>query len=156
MRPVGKTARLAILFLATAACGHSTKDIGGMEIKHTYSLCPTHIDSRRELYEQVRDFSNQQRARLIDRSAEAQEELSSLNSKALQDTGGDVILLTIEKPEVFRISITNLGLREKLALATRVWGDSSQGHPVMGFMENLGRFWRIQEIDGGVTDEPPC
>jgi len=156
MRPVGKTATIAILFFLAASCGQSNEARDSMRTKDAYSLCPMHDDSRRKLYELVRDFSNQQQARLIDRGAEAQQELFELKSKVLRDTGGEIILLTIEKPEEFRISITNLGLREKIALAIGFRGESREDSPVGGFMDDLSRFWRIERVDGGVTNDPPC
>ena len=127
-----------------------------METRYAYSLCPTNDDSRQRLHELVRDFSNRQQARLIDRGAGAQRELSQMDTNVLRKTGGDVILLTIEKPGEFRISITNLGLREKLAVAIGFGGESGDDSPVRGFMDDLSRFWRIQRVDGGVTDDPPC
>lgn len=156
MRAIGKTAAIAISFSLVASCGQSDKAEVSMRTKDTYSLCPIRENSRQMLYELARDFANRQQVRLVDRGAGAQEELSGMNSNVLRNTGGEVILLTIEKPEKFRISITNLGLREKLALAIGFWGDNGEASPVRGFMDDLSRFWRIERVDGGVTNDPPC
>ena len=102
-----------------------------METKTTYSLCPTAGDSRQRLYDEVKTFAEQQGARLIDRSSGAKQELSDLQSAVLKNTGGDPILLTIEKAGQYRVSVTNLGLKEKVALSVRSLEEASSMKPVL-------------------------
>jgi hypothetical protein len=147
---------LAVPLILIVACGQSDKGGERMETRHNYSLCPKADDSRERFYEQVKNFAGQQEARFIDRSAEAQRELSSMRSNVLDKTGGSPILLTVEKSDEFRISVTNLGLRNKIALTIRSWGASAEVGSVVGFMDDLGRLWTIQRVEGGVTDDPPC
>jgi hypothetical protein len=151
-----KVVALAVPLFLVVACGHSEMDGGRMETKHTYSLCPKTDDARIRLYEQAKNFAAQKEARFIDRSAEAQRELSSMGSNILNRTGGNSILLTIEKPGEFRISVTNLGLRDKVALTIRALGAAGEVSAVAGFMDDLGHFWTIQTVEGSVTDDPPC
>lgn len=155
MKATLKLAALTWALLLTAACGQSEKP-KDLEIKKIYSLCPKTNDARQNLYRQMRFFANQQKARVVDRSSGAQRELSDIGSDVLNGTGGEPILLTIEKPSEFRISLTNLGLKEKLALAVRMWGEPGKDMPVDKLMRDLSRFWTIQEVDGGVTDDPSC
>ena len=143
------------LFLAVA-CDQSDKANNSMDTKQTYSLCPKTDDARQRLYENVNQFSDQQQAKVIDRGSGAQKELSDIGSNVLKNTGGDTVLLTIEKTGEFRISVTNLGLKEKLALAIRSFEGHGNNAAVDRFMSDLGRFWTIQGVDGGVTDDPPC
>lgn len=145
----------APLFLVVA-CAQSNDDGHDREAKNTYSLCPKTSDSRQRLYELAEDFAGQQKARFINRGAEAQRELANLKSGVLNKTGGNPILLTVEKPGEFRISVTNLGLKEKIALSVRSWGTVDDGGALAGFMGDLGRSWMIQKVDGNVTDSPPC
>ena len=147
---------LSVLLLLIVACGQSDKGVDSMERKQTYSLCPRTDQSRQSLFEQVKGFADQQQARFIDRGEGAERELSSMGSDVLRKTGGSPVLLTVEKPNEFRISVTNLGLREKIALTVRSWGEIGEASPVAGFMDDLGRLWTIQRVEGGVTDDPPC
>lgn len=143
------------LFLL-CACGQSERDNDSMGTKQIYSLCPKTSDSRERLYEQVRSFADQQKAQLIDRGFEAQQELSEMKSGVLKSTGGKIILMTVDKPNKFRISVTNLGLEEKVALAVRTWAESGEDNPVAGFVNDLDRFWAIERVEGSVANDPPC
>lgn len=127
-----------------------------METKTTYSLCPTAGDSRQRLYDEVKTFAEQQGARLIDRSSGAKQELSDLQSGVLKNTGGDPILLTVEKAGQYRVSVTNLGLKEKVALSVRSLGEASSMEPISAFIDSLGRYWAIKEVGGSVQNDPPC
>jgi hypothetical protein len=127
-----------------------------MDTKQTYSLCPRSEGAEGVLYEQMKKFADQQQARFFDRGTESHGELSRMNSNVLKETGGRTLLLTVEKPEEFRISATNLGLKEKIALAVRVVGNSDENHGVKRFIEDLRRYWTVQEVDGSVTNDPPC
>jgi hypothetical protein len=140
---------LAVPLFMVVACGQP-------EIKRIYSLCPKTDESRQRLYEQVKNFADQQRARLIDRGDGVERELSNMESEVLNKTGGNPILLTGEKPDEFRISVTNLGLKEKMALTVRSSAARGEASPVAAFMDDLGRFWAIQRVEGGVADDPPC
>lgn len=156
MRKLRKVVILAASLFQVVACSQSDKTGDSMETKFVYSLCPKTDASRHSLYEQVKAFANQQEARFVDRSAGAQQELSNMRSEVLKKTGGDAILLTVEKADELRIGISNLGLREKIAVAITSWGAVSEANPVSGFMKDLSRFWTIQAVEGGVTDEPSC
>lgn len=156
MRRVLTSSILAFLLLAVIGCNRSNDSEDSVGTKDTYSLCPKTDDSRQGLYEIAKIFANTQKAKFIDRSAGAKQELSDIGSAVLKNTGGTPILLTIEKPGEFRISVTNLGLTNKIALTIRSWGADSEASAVSGFMKNLSLFWTIQEIEGGVTDDPPC
>jgi hypothetical protein len=79
-----------------------------------------------------------------------------MGSNVLSKTGGDPVLLTVEKPEEFRISVTNLGLRVKIALTIRIWDTSGASGSIADLMDGIGRFWTIQRVEGGVSDDPPC
>ena len=156
MRRERKTAALTIPLFLLAACGQSEKASNSVETKQTYSLCPKANDAAQKLYEKARSFADQQEARFIDRGAGAQRELSGMGSGVLKNTGGEVILLTIEKADEFRISVTNLGLKEKIALSVRSWGDAGENSPVTNFMDDLERFWTVERVSGSVTNDPPC
>jgi hypothetical protein len=147
---------LAVPLFVTIACGQSDNGGDNMETARTYSLCPKTDESRQKLYEEVTNFAAQQNARLIDRGDGARRELSSMQSEVLNQTGGEPILLTVEKPDEFRISVTNLGLREKMALTIRSSGAGDEAGPVASFVDDLARFWVIQRVEGGVADDPPC
>jgi hypothetical protein len=155
MRNASGAIVLAVQLLFISACGQSADAKEDMEAKQTYSLCPTSEDSRQRLYDQAKSFTDQQGASLIDRSAGAKRELSHIGSDVLNNTGGSPILLTIEKPDRFRVSITNLGLREKVALTVR-WGAETSDAPVSDFMVDLARFLEIEEVERSVENDPPC
>jgi hypothetical protein len=74
----------------------------------------------------------------------------------LGSTGGDPILLTVEKTDEFRVSLTNLGLREKVALSVRYWRPGERDSRIAALIDDIGRFWSIQRVEGGVTDDPSC
>jgi hypothetical protein len=156
MRAIWKLVALASPLFLIVGCGPSDEASKIVEKKQTYSLCPKTDDARQRLYKQVTLFADEEKARVIDRSSGAKRELSDIGSSVLNNTGGDSILLTVEKPGVFRISVTNLGLKEKIALAIRVGGQPGEDMAVNRLMRDLGRFWTIQEVVGGVTNDPPC
>lgn len=156
MRVEPAAVALAILLFSLAACNQSDRISISMEVKQTYSLCPKYRNVERKLYEQVKHFADQQKAKLIDRGDEAQQELSKMRSSVLTNTSRKVILLTVERPGEFRISVTNLGLNEKIALAVRHWGKVSEDNPVSELMNDLDRSWTVKRVDGNVTNEPHC
>ena len=143
------------MFLA-ASCGQSGADKGNAETKRTYQLCPKSGDARAKLYELAKAYAAQEQARVIDRGAEVQNELASMESGVLQSTDLPVVLLTIEKPRTFRISITNLELKEKFALSIRLWKNSDGDSKSNAFLNRAERFWSIEEVQGGVLNDPPC
>jgi hypothetical protein len=156
MRNGVKAIALAAPLLFVSACSQSDDTDKQMEAKQTYSLCPKTEDAQRRLSDLVRNFANEQGARLIDRSAGAQQELSGLESDVLDQTGGSPILITVEKAGEYRISVTNLGLREKVALSVRSLGETAPSNPVTSFIKVLRSFWTIEESEDNVTDDPPC
>lgn len=147
----------AVALLALAGCDQAPQNPPGMENKQTYSLCPRSDESRPRLLEVMREFAAQNQARFIDRGAEAQNELSAMESSkgALESTGGDLIVLTVEKQNAFRVSLSNLGLREKMALTVRYAGEQQEDR-VTGLLADIERSWTIQRVEGGVTNDPPC
>jgi hypothetical protein len=155
MRRRIQAAALAIP-LILSACSQSDDTDKGMEAKQTYSLCPKTGDAQSRLDNLVRRFADEQGARLIDRSVGAKEELSSLNSNVLSQTGGNPILITAEKTGEYRISVTNLGLREKVVLSVRSLGGNTSDNPVTSLIEDLSGFWSIEESEENVTNAPPC
>jgi hypothetical protein len=154
-----KALEIGILLAAVGminACGQSNNSGHSMETKHSYSLCPKTDDSRRRLYEQAKNFADQQGAQFIDRSAGVQSELTNMKSSVLESTGGNPVLVTVEKPNKFRISITNLGLKEKFALAVGFSDTTGEDGSIARFLRDVERFWTIQEVDESVTNDPPC
>jgi hypothetical protein len=151
-----KAAVLAVLLLFAVACSQSKTDGDRMGTKQTYSLCPKAPDARQRLQAQVEAFARQHSAQVFDRSAGVQQELSSIDSSVLEKTGGTSILVTIEKPDEFRISVTNLGLREKVALTIRTWRTSIESESFASFMDEIGHYWVIRTAEDGITDDPPC
>lgn len=156
MRSIFKLGVLAWPLFLTIGCGQSGQADKIMETKKTYSLCPKTDDARQRLYQQVNLFADRQKARVTDRASDAQRELSDIGSGVLKNTGGEPLLLTVEKAGEFRISVTNFGLKEKIALAVRFWGEPGKDMAIDRLMIDLGAFWTVQEVDGGVTNDPPC
>src|SRR3546814_1193015 len=70
-------------------------------------------------------------------------------------SGGSPILLTVEKPNGFRVSVTNLGLRDKVALTVRSWGEAGGATSVSDFVADLARFWVINEVARSVDNGRP-
>lgn len=156
MRVGWKATALAAPLFLTVACDQSNEASENMEMKRAYSLCPRSENSRQRLYDQVKSFAEQYEARLIDRSAGAQQELAAMGSDVLEKTGGNLILLTVEKSGEFRVTVGNAGLREKFGLTVRSWGEARDAAPICGFMADLGRFWVIEEVERSVENDPPC
>lgn len=72
MRNRGGLLMLVVQLLLVVACGQSDRRDDNLETVHAYSLCPKTGDARERLSEQVKNFSGQQQARLIDRGDGAQ------------------------------------------------------------------------------------
>ena len=147
---------LGALFLAsTASCGQSPTDAGNT-VKRLYQLCPKSGDALARLKEIAEAYAVELNAEVSDRGAGAQNELAQMNSDTLRSTNLPVVLLTIEKPKALRISITNLGLKEKFALSVRVWNGSNGDSTEEAFLNHVERYWSIEKVKGGVSDNPPC
>jgi hypothetical protein len=151
-----KLLMLTASLLTVAGCGRSDSVDKSVGTRQAFSLCAKSESSREILHGQLKSFADAHQARLIDRGAAAQAELSSMEAHVLSDTGGKVLLVTIEDPDRFRVSVTNLGLKEKMALTVRSMGVADQIGPESALMDELSRFWSIQKVEGGVTDDPPC
>lgn len=75
---------LAFSLLAVIGCNRSNDGEDSVGTKDTYSLCPKTDDSRQGLYEEAKIFADTQKAKFIDRSAGAQQELSDIGSAVLK------------------------------------------------------------------------
>lgn len=150
---------LGVLFLSfLAACVQSENDSSINTRKQDYSLCPRNDQSRSQLLALVREFAARNQARLVDRGPEAQNELNQTmgGHELLNDTGGDLIVLMVEKPNQYRISLSNAGLREKIALSVRYWTEREEDSGVAELLSNIERSWVVEPVDAGVTDAPLC
>ena len=158
MRPRTTVAVLAVLLSALIGCAESDGADGSMETSQQYSLCPKGNDSRQRLDELFRRFARQENARLSDRGAQAQQELAAMETGAgvLHDTGGELAVIRVYKPNYYSISASNLGLKEKFGLAVRFSREAGDTSAVNEFMDELSRFWTIQRVEGGVNDDPSC
>lgn len=155
MRLVQLAVILIVLISSLTSCRPLNNDVDRMKITQRYSLCPKTQDATQILRDQIWLFADNQKAQLIDRGDGAQQELSEMGSGVLKNTGARIILLTVEKPDEFRISLTNLGLEEKIALVIRtqeVIADS----PINDLMGDLASSWVIEKVDRSVTNDPPC
>jgi hypothetical protein len=146
---------VVVTFLALAACGQSKERPHRME---TYSLCPRGTESRSRLRELVQNFATLNQAEFTDRGAESQSELSAMQGSkgALNSTGGALIVLAVEKPNDFRVSFSNLGLREKVSLGVSDWKSGQANVRIAKLLTEIERSWVIQRVEGGVSDDPPC
>jgi hypothetical protein len=149
-----RSAVFAVILL-TVACSQADK-VEHVEAKRTYSLCPRAENARQDLYERLKDFADRHHATVIDRSIGVKRELIAIESSILKNTNGDPILLTVERPGEYRISVTNLGLREKLALSVRMSVVDQKSSSLAGFVESLTDSWDVKEVSGSVADDPPC
>ena len=148
----------ALFLVSTASCGQSPTDAGNAQTKRVYQLCPKSGDARARLNEIAKTYAAEQQAQVFDRGAEAQNELAGMDSGSgtLRSTNLLLVLLTIEKPRAFRISITNLGLKEKFGLSVRLWNESNGDSEAEAFLNQVERYWTIEKVQGGVLDDPPC
>lgn len=154
-----KIATFTVLILVLISCDRNGNhgDVI-MQNKFSFSLCPKRGSSRDQLYDIVINFAKQENARVVDRGTEAQAELSGVHKgkDVLSSTGGDLMLLTIEKPNEFRISLTNLELNEKFALTVKYFGRSEGGNRVESLLDDIERSWDVRGVEGGITNDPPC
>jgi hypothetical protein len=156
MRGVTETVLVTLLFLI-AACGQG----GGRndaETKYIYQLCPKSEASRQELSSLMKSFARRNGAQIFDRASESQNEIAEMDNGAdiLESTGGNLILLTLEKPDVYIISTTNLRLKEKVVLTVTYLRDSSSETEVQELLKEIEGSWNVQRVAGGVTNDPAC
>ena len=152
--------RLAIILLMPLLAGLAyceQRKIETQSTKHTYSLCPKSDDARARSLVLIKDFSHEKSAELVDRGADATRELAVAASRILEDTGGDLVLVSVAKPNEFRVSFTNLGLRDKFVLSVRYWKAWEQDGSVSTLLGDLESYWTFQTLEGkGIEDDPPC
>lgn len=148
----------ALFVVSTASCGQSPTDAGNVQTKRVYQLCPKSRDARVILNEIAKTYAAEHQAQVFDRGAEAQNELAGMDSGSgtLRSTNLPLVLLTIDKPGAYRISITNVGLKEKFGLSVRLWNGSKGGREAEAFLKQVERYWTIEKVQGGVLDDPPC
>jgi hypothetical protein len=146
---------IVVAFLALAACDQLKEGPHRME---TYSLCPRGNESRSRLRELVLNFAVLNQAKFTDRGAESQGELSAMQGSkgALNSTGGTLIVLAVEKPNDFRVSLSNLGLRDKVSMGVRYWNSGPGNVRIAKLLTEIEHSWVIQRVEGGVSDDPPC
>jgi hypothetical protein len=146
-----------VALLVVAACDRTHAGSPEIQSKQEYSLCPKNKESRPRLLQIFKEFAANNDATITDRGAEAQLELSGMENKgALRSTGGDLVVLTVEKPNDLRISLSNLGLLEKFAMAVRGQKAGQQDRRVSALMAAIDQSWIVQRLDDGVGNDPPC
>jgi hypothetical protein len=126
---------LGALCLTSCSRGQSPTDAGS--VIRAYQLCAKSGDARAKLNEIAKAYAAERHALLSDRGPGAQNELVAMKSDVLHSTSLPVVLLTIDKPSAFRISITNVGLNEKFALSVRVWDEGDRGRYCSGCGRNV-------------------
>lgn len=157
MSTVFRMVSLVVIIVASASCERSQKNDNSQGIRTDYSLCPKSLNAKNEIGILAQKFATENSAQLFNRSIAAQSELSQMTNgeKIIISSGGKIILITIEKPNEFRISLANTGLKEKLGMSIRHWGESKDNR-LTDWVANVGRFWEIERVNGGVEDSPPC
>jgi hypothetical protein len=133
---------LAVSLIFFAACSDQPTVGIGPGIKQSYSLCPKTPDAGRRLYAQLREFSQRERAHFSDVGPETQEDLSKMGSSVPGQTGGDLILVTVEKPGEFRISATMRDFGRNLLCQSEHGGKSVK-------RTGLLTLWRGWIVSGG-------
>lgn len=156
MRRAAWSAVVTLLIVSTS-CDQLGVGPAKMENRQSYSLCPFISDATPRLYNLMQSFANRNRAQFSDRGSDAQKEISALSrgSDILARTGGEPILLTVEKRGRFRVSLTNLGLREKYALSVR-YSSAEDKNSVIPLLRSMEDIVKITSVQDGVTDRPPC
>lgn len=149
---------IGLMCFSLSACDQSDKPHESKQTAQTYSLCPKDKDARQKLGALAKVFARQDDVQFVDRSAAAQQELSRMDtgSQALHSTGGELLVMTLQKEGRFRISISNLGLREKVAIKIRRWDGAIGATEIDDFLRELSIYWVIEPVAAGVTDAPPC
>lgn len=155
MLVVKRTFLSFVAFMCTA-CNQGVERSEKMEIKQAFELCPHGADAMRELFAQAAAFAKRQEAKFVNRGAEAQAGLKSINSKVIGSTGGPLLLLTVERSGEFRISLTNAGLEQKVAMTISFLDARKQDGAVFDFVNKLKEHWTIIPVSGGVLNEPSC
>lgn len=146
-----------VLFLATS-CGQPKKADGDMENKETYSLCPKTDTSVKELPSVIKHFANEEKASIVDRGADAQREISGISAGkgVLDATGGGLVMLTVDKRNEFRVSLSNLGLKRMVDMSVRYRKEDARKEVVDHLSRLLNAAWNIGKVEDGVTGKPQC
>lgn len=153
------TASLASLLILVVGCDQLVERSEDPGVKSAFSLCPKDSSAKQQLFDLLHVFANEQGATISDRGLGATRELSGMGEtgrEVLQSTDGDLVLLTIEKPKAFRISLSNLGLKEKSALSIRYFDGYESDSRVEALMNDIERSWTVEPVEGGVGNDPPC
>jgi hypothetical protein len=122
-----------------------------------YSLCPKSISARAALPGLASNFAEANGATFSDVGPIRERQLVSGGGRnLLSATGGPLVVIVVEKRGKFRLSLGNLGLREKFGIGVEVSAEGVEEGVLARFFSELSFGWTVERVDGGITNDPPC
>lgn len=94
---------------------------GVLNVREEFTICLASVGEGMKIKERVLEFAHQNKMDVYDRSAQLERELRDLRDAAivLEATTGKIIMLTVEKKNSMRVSLTNAGSGYEMGLTIR-------------------------------------
>ncbi len=141
------------LFFLFGCAGHMAE----LNEREEYSVCFSSEGGAKDFREYLISLAREEGMDVFDRGEEAQRELQSLEHghAVLDSTTGPLILMTIEKKSMLRISITNAGLGNDLNLTFR-YRSKPRPHEASTVFHFANQEYRVMPIGGNGSGEFSC
>lgn len=128
-----------------------------LDIREDYIVCFSSEDKNNNFRQFLISLARQENMAVLDRGAEAEQELKGLEHGAavLDSTSGPLILMTIEHKDALRISITNAGLGDDMSL-TFLYSTEPRPNEATRVLQFANQEGDVMLIDSAGPGALPC
>lgn len=154
MRKLKFIAPFFVLAMMSSCIGKKVID---MSARESYTLCKRGEQSPDDFEAFLFAFAESNEYSKYDRGQDAQKELESLSNAQviLDDTDGEIILVTIEKRSHLRVSITNIALKGGLNLTFR-FGPEARPADIDRILNEARAGFEVEAVEEGVSGSLAC
>jgi hypothetical protein len=128
-----------------------------LKMREEYIVCLSSTDESTDFKEYLTLFAHREDLDIFDRSNEAERELEGLEHArdVLDSTEGPLILMTVERTNSFRISITNAGLGKNINLTFR-YNPESRPPEASEVLRFAMQKYSVSPADADNSSSPSC
>lgn len=145
------------LWIMAALAGCANQDTTELGAREDFAICFSPGDGAQKFKYYLMSFAQQEGMSVLDRSKKVEKELRSLEDArdVLESTVGPLILMTVEKENELRISITNASLGNDLSLSFR-YKVGTRPNEATRLLEQVTQEHRVMTMDEAGHDDQIC